>query len=629
MAIIIAGERSGAGKTTITLALLAALCRGKIHQLERCQSFSQSFSQNGGKHAVLPDVCSGFKQPSIEATEVQIGSTHPLNVTGSSTYPIVQSFKVGPDYIDPMFHRYVTDRPCRNLDPVLTSEAYVRSCFSHHTQNADYALVEGVMGLFDGVAIAGLMSDSRLHQIPDFASTAHIARLLDLPIVLVVDCSRLSGSVAAIVHGYQTFDSRLQIAGVILNRVASSRHRHLLTTALKPLQMPVLGLLCRHDNIAIPDRYLGLVPTDELPHLDRLITQLTELGESCFDWPQLIPLLRGQLSRPVSEPVSQQTCAQTLQVAQLPLVSSRNPREVSSTATLPLCKSEPIIFPLSMHPVDPPTDQSLPPQFSIAAGSHASPRIAIAYDRAFSFYYADNLELLQAYGAELVFWSPLDDRGLPQRICGLYLGGGFPEVFASALAENRSACKSVGQAIRSGLPTYAECGGVLYLCEQLVDFEGRSHPMVGIVPAIARMGKSLTLGYRRAIALCNSPVVCIDMTLWGHEFHRSHLTPTSATPASATSTGSGFHRSQAQKDVPHTSLVRKPLDVVPNFAQPLFQIYGSEGSGVNQREGWRLHQLHASYVHLHWGTTPEIAARFVQQCRDYQAELSGRSGRLL
>lgn len=204
MALVIAGERSGVGKTTVTLALLAFL------------------SQRGVR---------------------------------------VQSFKVGPDFIDPMFHQYVTGLPCRNLDPVLTSEAYVQQCFALHTQGVESALVEGVMGLFDGV---GQLEKSPLCPYT-FASTAHIAQLLNLPVVLVIDCSRLSGSVAAIAHGYRTLDPRVNIAGVVLNRVGSDRHLSLLKNALEHLQLPILGVLKRQENITIPDRHLGLVPTAELP----------------------------------------------------------------------------------------------------------------------------------------------------------------------------------------------------------------------------------------------------------------------------------------------------------------------------------------------------------------------------
>ncbi|HLP89512.1 MAG TPA: cobyrinate a,c-diamide synthase, partial [Nostocaceae cyanobacterium] len=238
MSLIIAGERSGVGKTTVTLALLAALCRRSAK---------------------------------------------------------VQSFKVGPDYIDPMFHKYVTGRPCRNLDAVITSPAYVQQCFTRHTQECEYALVEGVMGLFDGVGQSSVVDSECLNQIDkiDFGSTAHVARLLDIPVVLVIDCSRLSGSVAAIAQGYSSFDPRVKIAGVVLNRVGSDRHLSLLENALKSLQLPILGVLRRQENITIRDRHLGLVPIGELPELDIVIQQLADLGDTCFNWELLLPLLKS------------------------------------------------------------------------------------------------------------------------------------------------------------------------------------------------------------------------------------------------------------------------------------------------------------------------------------------------
>ena len=216
MALIIAGERSGVGKTTITLAILSFL------------------SQKGAK---------------------------------------VQSFKVGPDYIDPMFHTQVTGLPCRNLDPVLTSETYVQNCYARHAQGVDYALIEGVMGLFDGIS---------LNNCQDFASTAHIARLLNLPVLLVLDCSRLSGSIAAIASGYRNFDPHVNIVGVILNRVGSDRHLTQLSSALENINLPILGVVHREDDLKIPDRHLGLVPTDELPHLNQLFQKLVNLAQYFF-----------------------------------------------------------------------------------------------------------------------------------------------------------------------------------------------------------------------------------------------------------------------------------------------------------------------------------------------------------
>ena len=319
MALVIAGERSGAGKTTVTIALLAYLIR------------------------------------------------HGLNV---------QSFKVVPDYIDPMFHAFVTGRPCRNLDPVLTSESYVKKCFSRHIQDVDYALVEGVMGLFDGVSRKN--QESGRHDTDtginyrkqegnydfSFASTAHVAYLLNLPILFVIDCSRLSGSVAAIAHGFRSFNPDLKFAGLVLNRVASDRHLELLQNALQPLNLPILGVLRRDEAVTIPDRHLGLIPAEELPNLHAAIDKLADLAAVSFDWEQLLPLLAATRNG-----------------------GGEGSEQLSGRHSLPsgiLTQKDDVV-------------NSLGKQFRV--------RIAVARDRAFNFYYQDNLDLLEELGAQLVFWD--------------------------------------------------------------------------------------------------------------------------------------------------------------------------------------------------------------------------------
>lgn len=446
MGLAIAGERSGVGKTTVTLAMLAAL---------RSQGYS------------------------------------------------VQSFKVGPDYIDPMFHSFVTGRSCRNLDSVLTSQSYIQACFARHTQAVDCAVVEGVMGLFDGV---GGTSQ---------ASTAEVAKLLDLPVLLVIDCSKLSASVAAIAFGYRSFDLNLHLAGIVLNKVGSDRHLEFLKTALAPLNIPILGIIRRQDSVTIPDRHLGLIPTAELPQLHRIIDQLTQLGLTCFDWEQLYPLLQQKF---------------------LPDVGVER--------------------------------------------THIPCRIAIAQDSAFNFYYPDNLDILQQFGAELIPWSPLKDTHLPNAIQGLYLGGGFPEVFAEQLSTNQPMRDAIKTAILTKMPIYAECGGLMYLSQAITTFEGKTFPMVGVLPTQAMMSQRLTLGYRKAIALQSSPIIAQGETLNGHEFHRSQLT------------------------------------VAPS--EPLFELQPYHTT-ASQRggEGWKQHQIHASYLHLHWGETPHLPQRFLQNCTKF------------
>ena len=450
--IILAGDRSGTGKTTITLALLAALRK------RNCA---------------------------------------------------VQSFKVGPDYIDPMFHSTVTGRPCYNLDPVLTSETYVRRSYRKHCVGADYSVVEGVMGLFDGAT-----------GVDDTASTAHIARLLGLPVVLVVDAQRMSRSLAALVQGYRDFDKRVNVVGVVLNRVGSDRHLQLLSDALSAINMPVFGVFRREKDIQLPDRHLGLVPTGEVSEFDEIAERLALLGERYFDWAAL-----------------------------------DSAQAVKKKANF----------------VDTGGSQKV-------AGSRV--RIVIAKDKAFNFYYPDNLEALTEQGAELVYWSPLKDEKLPDAD-GLYFGGGFPEVFAQPLSDNKAMKQAVTKAIAKGMPTYAECGGLMYLSSTIVDFDGTAWPMVGVIPQTVKMGGRLALGYRKAIATTSGPLLAKNKTVVGHEFHRS--------------------------------------SVVETLKRPIYQTqrYWGEVEAA-QVEGYGLGDLHASYVHLCWGDRLEIPQRFIQHCAQFK-----------
>lgn len=490
MTLIIGGDRSSSGKTTVTLALLAYLRRQHLS---------------------------------------------------------VQSFKVGPDYIDPMFHTYVTDRPCRNLDPMLTSEVYVRECFARHSQTAEFALIEGVMGLFDGIRLHGLTDSGA--GISNFASTAHIALLLNLPVLLVIDCSKLSGSVAAIARGFTTFDPRIKFAGLVLNRVGSDRHLQLLQEAIVPLNLPILGVLRRHQNITIPDRHLGLIPTDEISELNTLIDDLANLAKTCFNWQELLPLLKSKLKSQdegSEQPLSMHISPNYIVTSQSQLVKGFSEKKAKIFEKI---------------------------------------SIAVARDAAFNFYYQDNLDLLEELGAKLIFFSPLKETCLPPQIDGLYFGGGFPEIFAQQLSENKQMCQSVKTAIIKGMPTYAECGGLMYLCQAIIDFNHNSWELVGILPTIAAMGKRLKLGYRQAVALKNSCLLKEGDKVFGHEFHRSELTK--------------------------------------EATQPLSKIWrGDEETqeSLASLEGWQIYQVHASYIHLHWGSRVEIPQRFLDHCLKFSCQ---------
>jgi cobyrinic acid a,c-diamide synthase len=488
MSIAIAGERSGVGKTTVTLALLAALKRRQ---------------------------------------------------------KIVQSFKVGPDFIDPMFHQYVTGRACRNLDPILTSADYVRACFDRHSQTADCALIEGVMGLFDGAS-----------GTTDAGSTAQVAKLLDVPVVLILNCSSTSRSIAAIAHGYRTFDPQVRLAGLILNQVGSDRHLELLTAALSVLPLPILGVLRRRDDLKIPDRHLGLIPAGELTDLDATLDRLAHVGETCFDWAQLMPLLASTNPIPPAWGISM--------VGEPDRKGIRFLRGVRGDLD-PSPKSISLVYPEQPIREIPSVNPKI--------------RIAIAKDAAFNFYYADNLDVLRDLGAELIEWSPLQDSELPPAVQGLYFGGGFPEVFAEILAANQPARQSVKAAIVAGMPTYAECGGLMYLCDRIVDFNDRAFPMVGIFPTTAVMGKRLTLGYREVTALRDSLLFNVGDRMWGHEFHRSTLT-----------------------ELP---------------SQPLYNLAGYESNLIFASEGWNACQVQAAYTHLHFGARPYLLGRFLDCCRRF------------
>jgi cobyrinic acid a,c-diamide synthase len=446
MAILIAGTHSGVGKTTITLALLAWL-------------------KNRGL--------------------------------------TIQSFKVGPDYIDPMFHKRITGRPCRNLDPFLTSESYVTQCFRQHSQGSDGVVIEGVMGLFDGRITTG-----SLNPRADQGSSAHVAVLLGVPVLLVVDASKMGRSVAAQALGFKLFNPHVNLAGVILNRVGSARHEALLVEALEEIGLTVYGAFYRADEVTLPDRHLGLVPVGELDQFAQMEARLAHLAETYLKGDKLLPFIQD-----------------------IPAIGAA-------------------------------------PELFDKRNEKNSILIGIAQDQAFNFYYQDNLDILENLGATLVPFAPTLDEKLPSGIQGLYFGGGFPEVFAKQLAANVPLKNQLKDSMDRGLPVYAECGGLMYLSESILDFQGKNHQMLGALPTQVRMGARLTLGYREAEVQQDSYMVQSGQTIRGHEFHRSIL------------------RTQ------------------PNPALYHFQ----DGT----QEGWSLANIHASYLHVHWGDQLAMPQRWLK-----------------
>ncbi|RFU40607.1 cobyrinate a,c-diamide synthase [Actinomadura logoneensis] len=398
----------------------------------------------------------------------------------------VSPHKVGPDYIDPGYHGLATGRPGRNLDPWLTSEALVAPLFLHGARGADVAVVEGVMGMFDGAAKAGPGGASG----GDFASTAHVATLLDAPVVLVVDASAASRSVAAVVHGFRSFGAGrggaagrgrdVRFGGVVLNRVGSEAHAALCREAIEETGVPVLGALPRTDDIAKPSRHLGLVPAAER-HAEAVETvrRLGELVAAHCDLDALMALARSApdlREEPWTPSFAESVRAESVRAESVRAESGRV-------------------------------------------------RVAVAGGAAFTFGYAENEELLAAAGAEVVRFDPLRDERLPPGTRAVVIGGGFPEVYAADLSANEPLRKEV--AAFAG-PVYAECAGLLYLADEL---DGR--PMCGVLRGVtATMSPRLTLGYRAAVAVADSVVARAGERFHGHEFHRTVTAPAhGATPA--------------------------------------------------------------------------------------------------
>jgi cobyrinic acid a,c-diamide synthase len=387
-------------------------------------------------------------------TTVACGIIGALRAAGRT----VQGFKVGPDYIDPSYHAVASGRPGRNLDAFLSGPELVAPLTRHGARGADVAVVEGVMGMFDGASGRG-----------ELASTAHVAKLLRAPVLLVVDANAMARSAAAIVHGYRTFDPDVDVAGVIFNRVGSDHHEELLRDAVADLGVPVLGALRRDARVVAPERHLGLVPAVERE--ERTRAALDALAEAVARYADLEAIER-------------------------------------------LARAAPDVLGAAWSP-DPPSEP-------VASGT----RIAIARGPAFSFHYEENLELLAAAGAELVGFDPTLDEALPEGARALILAGGFPEVFGAELEANARLRAAIATFARDGRPILAECGGLLYLCETLDD-----HAMCGVLPARGRMAGRLTLGYREATAATATPWLDAGTRVRGHEFHYSALETPGGEPA--------------------------------------------------------------------------------------------------
>ena len=445
-AVLIAGTHSGSGKTTITLGIMAAL------------------KKLG--HSVVP-------------------------------------FKCGPDFIDPSLHRLVTGSVSRNLDLWMAGEPFCRECFQRYAKDTDIAVIEGVMGMFDG----------------GMSSSAALAGALNVPVILVLDVRSAAESGAAVLKGFETFDPAIKPQGVILNMVGSERHFIMVRDAIeKHCQAEILGYLPRTLDFTIPSRHLGLHMGEESPiTADRLET----LAQSIIDHIDMERLVK-----------------------------------IAGTSQTP-------------------TSPALKPK----QDPEPTMRLAVARDKAFSFYYEDNLEIFRSVGAQICFFSPLGDASLPAEIDGIYLGGGYPELYAEKLSRNSSLLEEIKNCAEDGLPIYAECGGFMYLTEGITDLDNTFHRLASVFPGrTAMQTKRASLGYRQITTATSSFFGPDQTVLRGHEFHYSRL---------------------------------------EEMNDSIERVYSVDNT---TSEGYRYKNTLGGYMHLHFGFNREAARNFIQFCTSFSKE---------
>jgi cobyrinic acid a,c-diamide synthase len=438
---------------------------------------------------------------SVGKTTVSLGMMSALYRRGMR----VQAFKVGPDYIDPGLHFYATGNKSHNLDCWMGSSEIVKTIFGRNAQVADVSIVEGVMGFYDGARGEGIKG-----------SSADIAMLLKIPVILVLNARGMAQSCVAMVKGFIEYHPEANIQGVILNQ-ATDFHKNWVKPNLEDeLGIQVLGCLPKDKRISMPERHLGLLPADENNEITNNIQQMADLIEGCIDLDALLKIARSAVEL--------------------------------------LIESEKSIMLTKV-------------------------KIGVARDRAFSFYYQDSLDYLQDLGAELVFFSPLDDTCLPL-VDGLYIGGGFPEMFLNELSSNESMLKSMREANQNGMPIFAECGGFMYLCRQITDWDSKNWDGAGIIPAQIKMTRHLqALGYVQATTWQDSIVSLKGDTFRGHEFHYS--TVEGINPDKSAFSLAGGRRLEKRND------------------------------------GYVEANVFASYVHLHLRSNSAVAENFLKTCTEY------------
>lgn len=461
--LVIAGTNSGCGKTTIATGIMAAFVK------------------------------KGFK---------------------------VQPFKVGPDYIDPMFHTFITGNASRNLDSWMLTEETVLSLFARNAEDADISIIEGVMGMYDGFG-----------AYEDGGSTAHIARITKSPVILVLNGEGMALSIAAVVKGFREMDRSVDLKGVIINGIKTENHYKLLKEIIEEnTGVAAVGYLPRMNEFSLKSRHLGLVPSEEIDDLRIKLDKLSTQIEQTVDLEQLYKMAGD------TENIS--------------------------------CKSVIPFFP---------------------SNGAEKVRIAIARDKAFNFYYEDNFELLKMLGAELEFFSPISDPSLPEGISGLYIGGGYPEVWGKELQENRAARKSIKEAVIQGLPVYAECGGLMYLTQSIKNRDGEVFETVGAIPGYSEMTSSLQrFGYVEVEAQEDNVISQRGDKIRAHEFHYS--------------------------DTKIDGNVTRSFKVLKSRRN---------SKNTNWNCGYTLYNMLASYPHLHFWSNTDFAERFVNSCVQWKHSRNG------
>ena len=453
--LIIAGTTSGVGKTTISLAIMYAL------------KYKKGFS--------------------------------------------VQSFKIGPDFIDPSYHKTITGRESRTLDAWMMGNNGIISTLQNTAIDVDVAIIEGVMGLFDGLSGKS-----------DFASTAYVAKILNTPVILVIDAAKAARSIAAMAFGYLHFDRKLKISGLILNNVSGPKHARYITEACKSkIKVPILGIVQRDNELRMDERHLGLIPTDELDYTkkSKIMKVAKKVSEEIY-YDKIVSLFKLKKSK-FTEIVK---------------------------------KSEPSISKL---------------------------KIGVALDNSFNFYYNENLNSLRNLGAEITFFSPLNDSHIPNDVSGLMLGGGFPEVMADKLHSNQSMRRSIKTAVEQGMPIYGECGGLMYLTKSIAGYRDFKKPfkMVGVIDANTIMTGRLTLNYTQADMASN--LFGNIQNIRGHEFHYSKI------------------------------------ENIPQDSKYVYNLKRGSGIDGGKHDGVLMYNSIASYMHLHFYDT-RFPNKWIKFCIDFE-----------